>query len=177
MADEPGRWTWGSIFWKLGFGNVMDLRDQLSSTIGFLPKIWAFMMKQVLPHIILILFINLARSNNSDGESLFGNYGNYVQWPFQVLGYLSVIFAFFLFLLGLVAPSAYDGLTLIDDKIIMHAGTEGKEVEEKVGDDPENDVDELGKDKEAGDYDAGEVVKEVEEQAVAAVDSEVEITA
>lgn len=171
MADEPGMWTWGSIFWKLGFGNVMDLRDQLSSTIGFLPRIWAYMMKQVLPHIILILFINLARSNNDAGESLFGNYGSYVQWPFQVLGYLSVIFAFFLFLLGLVAPSAYDGLTLIDEKLIMHAGTEGKEV------DPEKDADELGKDKEAGDYDAGEVVAEAEEQAVVAEEPEVEIAA
>jgi len=86
MEEEPGKWTWKTIIYEISLRNIMELRAQLSSTIGFLPNIWAYMMKQFIPHVILILFINLAQSNNEDGESLFGNYEGYANWPFQILG-------------------------------------------------------------------------------------------
>ena len=100
-------------------------------------------MKQLIPQVILILFINLAQSKNDDGDPLFGNYGGYISWPFQVLGYLAVVFAGFLFLLGLAVPNAYNGLTLIDEKTVITDGDNEKEPSETKGDLPEkNDVDE-----------------------------------
>ena len=75
-------------------------------------------MKQFIPHLILILFINLAAADNAIGESLFGHYGEYVSWPFQILGILAVVFVLFLFVLGLAAPNLYEGLELIDEKIV-----------------------------------------------------------
>eukprot|EP00979_Chaetoceros_neogracilis_P012240 scaffold3169_cov277-Chaetoceros_neogracile.AAC.2 len=124
MNEKPGEYTLFGIFFKLGFGNIMDLRDKLSSQIGYLPGVWAFLMKQIIPHIILILFINLARSEYDEtgpvpGKSRFGHYGGYTAWPYQILGYGAVIFAFFLFLVGLVVPDVYNGLTLVDEKTFM----------------------------------------------------------
>mmetsp|Transcript_12620 Transcript_12620/g.24240 ORF Transcript_12620/g.24240 Transcript_12620/m.24240 type:complete len:654 (+) Transcript_12620:123-2084(+) len=117
MANEPGTWTSSSaMWWDLGFGNVMHLRERLADDIGYLPTIWAYMMKQFIPHVILILFINLALSETDEGKSVFGNYGGYRAWPFQYIGYGAVLFAGFLFILGLVFPDAYNGLTLTDDK-------------------------------------------------------------
>eukprot|EP00545_Synedropsis_sp_CCMP1620_P011504 CAMPEP_0119008526 /NCGR_PEP_ID=MMETSP1176-20130426/3760_1 /TAXON_ID=265551 /ORGANISM="Synedropsis recta cf, Strain CCMP1620" /LENGTH=674 /DNA_ID=CAMNT_0006960877 /DNA_START=57 /DNA_END=2081 /DNA_ORIENTATION=+ len=120
MEEEPDKWTWKTIIYAVSFKNVMDLREQLSSVIGFLPMTWAFLMKQVIPQIILILFVNLAQSKRpGSDESLFGHYEGYEQWPFQIVGYLVVFFACFLFLLGLAWPAAYEGLVLIDEKIVV----------------------------------------------------------
>jgi len=118
MQESPGKWTWKSITWGIAFKNMFDLRDRLRAVIGWLPWIWAFFMKQFIPHLILILFINLAAANNAVGESLFGHYGEYVSWPFQVLGILTVVFVLYLFILGLIAPNFYEGLELIDEKIL-----------------------------------------------------------
>lgn len=63
MDEEPDKWTWSSIIYAVSFKNVMDLRNQLSSVIGYLPKVWAVMMKQMIPQLILILFVNLVCSN------------------------------------------------------------------------------------------------------------------
>lgn len=109
MNAEPGKWTWGSIIYELALGNVMRLRAELQSVVGYLPWLWAFAMKNLIPQILLILFINLAQSNNADGESLFGHYEGYVSWPFQVLGILVVCFASLFVLAGFVAPSIFEG--------------------------------------------------------------------
>lgn len=130
-AAEPDKWpTWGPLVYELTFRNVMELRDQLSSTIGFLPKIWAYMMKQFIPHIVLLLFINLAQSSTKSGDPVFGNYGGYVSWPFQIIGYGTVIFAFGLFVIGFFAPDLYKGLTLLDEKALIHGYGQGSQVKE-----------------------------------------------
>ena len=134
MDEQPGKWD-GSLataMYEIAFRNVFDLRDQLAGCVGFLPYFWAVLMKQCIPQIILILFINLAQSTNDNGDALFGNYGGYLSWPFQVLGYLVVVFAGFLFLFGLAVPHAYDGLTLIDEKTI---------VDDSIGEHSENKED------------------------------------
>lgn len=140
MAEETDD-KWNSlshVLFELAFRNILDLRDQLASTVGYLPVIWAYMMKQFIPQVILILFINLARSTTGDdGDPLFGNYGGYDQWPYQVLGYLSVVFAGFLMVLGLVVPDAYDGLTLLDESKIMHGTTAHNAKDAKDVDDVE----------------------------------------
>ena len=87
FAEEPNTWeSKSAMWWDLAFGNILHLRDRLSSDIGWLPTIWAYMMKQFIPHVILILFINLALSETDAGKSVFGNYGGYRAWPFQYLG-------------------------------------------------------------------------------------------
>ena len=133
MKEEPDRWTWKSIIYELALRNVMELREQLSSTIGFLPKIWAYMMKQFIPHVILILFINLAQSSNEDGQPLFGNYGGFPDWPYQILGFGTVIFALGLFLIGFFFPELYSGLSLLDEKNIIHGyGSAQKNADDSV---------------------------------------------
>jgi solute carrier family 6 (neurotransmitter transporter, GABA) member 1 len=107
MAQEP-EWTWKTILYELCLKNVMDLRQELSAVVGYMPWAWAFAMKNLIPQILLILFTNLAQSENTAGQSLFGHYGEYVAWPFQVLGILCVVFAAFLILVGLAMPVVYE---------------------------------------------------------------------
>ena len=75
MAEEPEKWTWSTIIYEVSLKNVIDLRDELSTVCGWIPWAWAFMMKHFIPQVLLILFINLATSENDDGEpqvSFFG---------------------------------------------------------------------------------------------------------
>ena len=56
--------------------------------------------------------MNLAVSKNADGKRLFGNYGGYGNFPYQVLGILCVVTAAFIFAYGAYDPSAYEGADL-----------------------------------------------------------------
>lgn len=40
----------------------------------------------------------------------------------QIVGYGTVVFAAFLFLLGLIFPDFYNGLSLVDEKMVLRAG-------------------------------------------------------
>ena len=86
-AQEPDKWTWSSMMYELGLKNVMALREELESTVGWMPWLWAFMIKCFIPHVLLILFINLMLSGNTDGEPLFGNYGTFEFLSFYQSGY------------------------------------------------------------------------------------------
>lgn len=113
MEQEPEKgWTWKTMAYEVGLSNVFQLREELEAVVGFTPRIWAFFMKQIIPHILLVLFINLAQSKNEDGESLFGNYGNLATWPYQVLGILLVVFVACLILVGMALPSVFEGADL-----------------------------------------------------------------
>lgn len=90
-ANLPVKMTRPQMLWELAFGNIMDLRSQLSSTIGYLPHAWAIIVKQFIPHVLLVLFINLAQAKDPNtGKVIFSSYGDYKQWPFQVGGTLTV---------------------------------------------------------------------------------------
>lgn len=116
MQEEPGKWTWGSIIYELTLGNVMNLREELSSVVGYLPWVWAFALKNIIPQSLLILFINLSQSNNADGDSLFGHYEGYIAWPFQVLGIFVVCFASIFVLIGFVVPDVFAAADITHDK-------------------------------------------------------------
>lgn len=88
--------------------NVLEFKAELETVIGWVPTAWALGMRHVIPQILLILFVNLARSENEIGESLFGHYGEYLALPFQLIGILSVSFIAILFLVGAFFPSLYD---------------------------------------------------------------------
>jgi len=121
--DKSGEvWSLSDTFYDLAFGNIMALREELKISVGFLPKIWAYMMKQFIPHIILILFFNLAVAKREDGSPQFSGYGEYTQWPYQIMGYGVTFFAIFIFALGLIVPDIYKSF----DKILPEdAKTEG----------------------------------------------------
>lgn len=40
--------------------NVQDLTTELESSVGPIPKSWPFLIKHFIPHVLLILFVNLA---------------------------------------------------------------------------------------------------------------------
>ncbi len=155
IAQEPGTWNWKTILYELCLKNVMDLRQELSDVVGYMPWLWAFGLKNLIPHILLLLFINLAQSTNAKGESLFGHYGEYIPWPFQVLGILCVVFAGFLILVGIAMPVVYEPYDIPYNKALEATKAE------KL---PEKEVDgmESGKKDECSDEDEAE-----EEAAVA----------
>merc|ERR1711982_179866 len=53
-------------------------------------------------------FCELSIIKKRSSESKFGHYSEFVVWPFQVIGILSVVFIAVLFLLGLFCPNHYD---------------------------------------------------------------------
>lgn len=144
MAEEPDKWTWGSILYELTLKNVMDLKDELQAAVGYMPSAWAFMMKNFIPQVLLILFVNLAVSLNDEGKRLFGNYGSYVNFPYQVLGILCVVCAGFIFVYGAIDPSAYEGadLTTVAAGVSAAEGkdADGAKAGEKASDEEEEEV-------------------------------------
>ncbi len=94
-------------------GNILHLRDRIQPVIGTVPFVWCLLMKHFIPQILIILFINLAQTDNGiDGTPKFGNYGGYETRPFQVLGMLCFFFALFLFVNGLIFPDLYAPLAV-----------------------------------------------------------------
>ena len=101
--------------WALTFENIFDLKELINPVVGWIPEVWCFIIKQVLPHLLFILFINLAQSKTDTGEAMFGNYGGYEMRPFQVLGILCFATGAIAFVAGLIVPQVYARLSLPDD--------------------------------------------------------------
>jgi hypothetical protein len=115
IALEPERWTVRSIWWECAYGNISRLRDQIQPVIGPIPFIWVILMKNFIPHVLIVLFLNLCASENGAG-----NYGGYAIRPYQLLGLISFIFAIFLFFVGLLVPEVYEPLALPQTKILTN---------------------------------------------------------
>jgi hypothetical protein len=90
-------------------------------------------MKYFIPQILIVLFVNLAGSDNGKGEPNFGGYGSYVTYPFQFLGILTFAFTLFLFSVGFAKPDLYESLAKPQNKdaeefLEQHAHAQGKDV-------------------------------------------------
>jgi len=96
--------------YELYLANLIDFRNKMRPVVGTVPMIWAVLMKHFIPQVLLVLFINLARSKNEAGESNLGHYGSYCAWPYQVLGILCMVVALLLMLVGAAAPGLYEPL-------------------------------------------------------------------
>ena len=59
LVEEDKSASMKSLRNELLMGNILELRKELSSSVGYLPWIWAFLMKHVVPQILLVLFFNL----------------------------------------------------------------------------------------------------------------------
>ena len=100
----------------LAFGNMRDYKNTLEKVIGWVPTAWCLLIKHFIPQVLLILFINLATSENDDGKSLFGRYGDYPMEPYQAIGIFVVCLSIAVFFVGLLFPDVYSGLVSYDDK-------------------------------------------------------------
>jgi hypothetical protein len=106
MQEEPGKWTWRSIWWELTFSNIFALKNRVQPTIQYIPDLWAYLIKGAIPHLLIILFISAAVTE-INGTHIFGNYGNYPTMPYQVMGFVCIAFPLFLFIVGFFFPDIY----------------------------------------------------------------------
>ena len=117
IASESGMESLGSAMKDLAFGNILLFKERVEPVIQYVPTLWCYLIKQFVPHVLLLLFVNLAQSKTDDGKSKFGNYEGYIAAPYQILGIFTFVLACAIFLVGIVAPDAYSVLdTRIDEE-------------------------------------------------------------
>ena len=101
---------WNTIY-NLAFGNILSFKAKAEPTINIVPTVWCYIIKQFVPHVLLVLFINLAQTKTfiEDGKGLpkFGNYEFYVFFPYQLLGVLAFVFAAALFVGAIAFPDLF----------------------------------------------------------------------
>jgi len=112
VASSDGKWTTKSMLWEVYFGNILSLRNRMQEVIGPVPFVWCVLMKHFIPHVLIILFVNLAQSKTDEGKSKFGGYEGYASNPYQILGIIVVAFTLLLFLVGVFFPDLYAPLAL-----------------------------------------------------------------
>ena len=110
--DTEGAWTMQTLWWEVYFGNILILRNRMQEVIGRVPFLWCVLMKHFIPHVLVILFVNLAQSKTTAGLPLLRNYGGCATVPYQVLGILVVTFTLVLFTGGVIFPDLYSPLAL-----------------------------------------------------------------
>lgn len=74
ITEDPNRWTWSSLLWEISFKNIHSLTERIKPVVGNIPFVWCILVKKFIPPILLILFVNLARSENDVGEPQFGTF-------------------------------------------------------------------------------------------------------
>ena len=116
MNENPGERNMKSMFYELMLSDVVSLRNDLAAVVGRLPLFWAVIIKHFIPQIILVLFANLCAAENASGDKTFGHYGEYVFWPYQLLGILIVVFVGFLFFSSIFRPELYGSLQRPDEE-------------------------------------------------------------
>lgn len=123
----------GSIY-NLAFGNMMKFKATLEPVIGTVPKAWCFLIKHFVPHVLIVLFINLTTTKTGGGKPTFGNYGDYVAAPFQILGIIMFVVALGVVLTGVIFPEVFavlDTHKLGEESAMKEAGVGGEEKELK----------------------------------------------
>ena len=88
--------------------NMYELRTELQETVVKFPLWVCCMIKHFIPQILLVLLVNLAVAKKKNGLSLFGHYGGYPFWPFQVLGIGVVLLSVSIVAFGLLRPDILD---------------------------------------------------------------------
>lgn len=130
-----------STLFDFMYGNIFDYKAELEPVIGYVPSIWCWLVKQLIPQVLVIIFINLARSKNGIGESQFGHYSEYKGWPYQVLGVASFCFALAVIIGAFIIPDAYAPFVLPTAAPVKEIPQdEGVEVEYTDKKDVEEDV-------------------------------------
>ncbi|KAG7359158.1 sodium:neurotransmitter symporter family protein [Nitzschia inconspicua] len=107
VSEEKGI-TMMDLFHELTMGNIINLKVELEGTVGYMPWIWAFLMKHLIPQALLVLFFNLFFAKTAYGNMEFGNYNNYEIWPFQVLGVSCALLIFAIVISGMAYSKLFN---------------------------------------------------------------------
>ena len=102
---------------ELTMGNVLELKKELEGSVGYIPYAWAVLMKHFIPQVLLVLFFNLAFTRTEEDQWEFGNYGDYLTWPFQFLGVVCVIVAAVVVGAGFIKTDLYEGFAANSDSM------------------------------------------------------------
>jgi hypothetical protein len=138
--EVPGRWTWGSIWWELTFSNIFALKNRVEPVIQYIPDLWCYLIKGLIPHLLIVVFVNAAATENSDGDSMFYHYGGYPAKPYQAMGVVCFLFTLVLFLVGFAWPQIYAPLATAFEEDHLLEIKEVKEVKD-MGDSSDSDAD------------------------------------
>merc|ERR1712159_347730 len=111
------------IWLECAYGNIGRLRNRIQPVIGNIPFVWVVLMKNFVPHVLIVLFVNLCASSGGAGS-----YGGYAIRPYQLLGLLCFIFALFLFFIGLLVPEVYEPLALPQTKVLPDVSSKTNEL-------------------------------------------------
>jgi hypothetical protein len=107
------------LWFELSMGNILLLHAELQSSVGYIPMAWAICMKHFIPQVLLVLFFNLAFSRTPYDQWELGHYGDYVTWPFQVVGISVLLIVLGMVGMGLSNPDTLKGF-VTNDKEIKH---------------------------------------------------------
>lgn len=119
--------TWRKALIELFVGNVLRLRANLIGVVRYIPLLWFFLIRLVIPPILLVLFANLASSKVEDSNKTnFGHYNNYPK-GFQALGIVVFSISLLILVVGILAPSLY---ACFDVGNIEEKDLDGKDVGE-----------------------------------------------
>lgn len=118
--------TFKELLWALTFKNVFELRNCIQPTIKYIPSLWCLLIKQFIPHVLIILFVNLA---TTQGKGF--NYSGYPAQPYQILGIMTFVFAIFLFSVGIAFPPIYSCLALPESHASYQFLADGTHDDEK----------------------------------------------
>ena len=85
----------------------------------------------MIPPALIVVFVLGAVATNDDDLPVFGHYGGYVTWPYQVLGVLTFCLTAIIILVGVAAPDLYNWTFITQ---VQDCSEEKDEVVEKSGD-------------------------------------------
>ena len=137
MQEDPTKWTWGSIWWEVTFSNIFELKGRAQPTIQYIPDVWAYLIKGIIPHLLIVVFVNAAAATNGDGKTIFWHYGNYPAQPYQAMGVVCITFALALFVAGFFYPQIYAPLATAyegDNQDALKSVDEVDDMVEKIED-------------------------------------------
>ena len=113
---ESKEMTFREAIIELLMGNVLKLRDDLEGVVQYIPLVWFFLIRHFIPPVLVILFVNLAASKNSNNKAVFGNYSSYPT-PYQAVGILVFSFALMIVVTGIVFPNIYKCFEVVQIKL------------------------------------------------------------
>ena len=114
LAEEEQ--TSADLWYQLTMGNIMELKTELETSVGYIPKAWAVVMKHLIPQVLLVLFVNLSLAKTEKGNWELGSYGDYLVWPFQFIGLSEVLFVASIVIIGFVKADLFERLVKIESK-------------------------------------------------------------
>lgn len=113
-----GSLTTCEYYKELLVGNVLRLRSKLTGVVQWIPIVWFFLIRLLIPHLLLVLFANLAASETKKGESTFGHYEDLPR-GYQALGISVFCVAVGIVVLGFLWPEAYECFSMASRKVDM----------------------------------------------------------